>query len=157
MSIKRVKPSKASGYVQGYYKPVNPEKYVGPMPIIYRSSWERKFMIYCDSKVEVVSWSSEPVEIKYWYSVDNREHTYNPDFYMKTEVNGKFTEYLVEIKPESHLVKPTPPTKNTKKALENYKYIVEQYVKNRDKYVAAKAWAEDRKWKFIVLTEKSLK
>lgn len=76
---------------------------------------------------------------------------------MKVLANGKTTEYLVEIKPESHLTKPLPPTKHSKKALENYKYIAEQYVKNRDKYVAAKAWAQNRGWQFIVLTEKSLK
>ncbi len=157
MSIKKIKPSKDSGYIQGYFKPSNPEKYVGPAPIIYRSSWERKFMIYCDTRPEVVSWSSEPVEIKYWFSMDNKEHTYHPDFYMKVLANGKTTEYLVEIKPESHLTKPLPPTKHSKKALENYKYIAEQYVKNRDKYVAAKAWAQNRGWQFIVLTEKSLK
>jgi hypothetical protein len=35
--------------------------------------------------------------------------------------------------------------------------LVEQYVKNRDKYTYAKAWAVNRGWRFIVLTEKSLK
>ena len=49
MSIKNVKPNKNSGFIQGYFNPKNPEKYKGPSPIIYRSSWERKFMIMCDS------------------------------------------------------------------------------------------------------------
>ena len=37
MSIKNLKPSGNSGFVQGYYNPENPDKYIGPTPIIYRS------------------------------------------------------------------------------------------------------------------------
>lgn len=157
MSIKKVKPSSKSGFIQGYFNPVNPHKYVGPTPIIYRSSWERKFMIMCDTKEKVVMWSSEPVEIKYMSSIDHKEHTYYPDFYMKTKTEVGFEEFLVEIKPEAQITKPQPPKKNSRKALESYKYLAEQYVKNRDKYAYAKAWAADRGWRFIVLTEKSLK
>jgi len=157
MSIKNVKPTKNSGFVQGYFNPKNPDKYKGKTPIIYRSSWERKFMIMCDTKEEVVIWSSEPVEIKYWSSLDNKEHKYYPDFYMKVKKGEVFEEYLVEIKPEAQIRKPEPPKKNSKKALKSYKFLAEQYIKNRNKYVYAKQWAEERGWKFIVLTENSLK
>ena len=35
---------------KGKYNPRNPEKYKGnPHNIIYRSLWERKFMVYCDT------------------------------------------------------------------------------------------------------------
>lgn len=157
MSIKNVKPTKNSGFVQGYFNPKNPDKYKGKTPIIYRSSWERKFMIMCDTKEEVVIWSSEPVEIKYWSSLDNKEHKYYPDFYMKVKKGKVFEEYLVEIKPEAQIRKPEPPKKNSKKALKSYKFLAEQYIKNRNKYAYAKQWAEERGWKFIVLTENSLK
>lgn len=157
MSIKNLKPSGNSGFVQGYYTPINPDKYIGPVPIIYRSSWERKFMIMCDTKDNVVKWSSEPVEIKYISSVDKRQHKYYPDFYMKTKTDEGFEEFLVEIKPEAQIKKPSPPKKNSKKALNSYKFLAEQYVKNRDKYAYANAWCENRGWRFIVLTEKTLK
>ena len=157
MSIKNVRPNKKSGFIQGYFNPQNPSKYIGPTPIIYRSSWERKFMIMCDTKDKVVAWSSEPVQIKYISSVDQKEHTYHPDFYMKTKTDEGFEEFLVEIKPEAQIKKPEPPKKNSKKALESYKFLAEQFVKNRDKYAYAKAYAENRGWRFIVLTEKSLK
>ena len=78
MSIKNLKPSSNSGFVQGYYTPENPDKYIGPTPIIYRSSWERKFCIMCDTKDNVLKWSSEPVQIKYRSTMDKREHTYIP-------------------------------------------------------------------------------
>ena len=106
MSIKNLQPNKNSGFIQGYYNPKNPEKYIGPTPIIYRSSWERKFMIMCDNKDNVVKWSSEPVEIKYIWSFDKREHKYYPDFYMKTKTEDGFEEFLVEIKPEAQIKKP---------------------------------------------------
>ena len=157
MSIKNLKPSGNSGFVQGYYTPINPDKYIGPVPIVYRSSWERKFMIMCDTKDNVVKWSSEPVEIKYISSVDKRQHKYYPDFYMKTKTDEGFEEFLVEIKPEAQIKKPSPPKKNSKKALNSYKFLAEQYVKNRDKYAYANAWCENRGWRFIVLTEKTLK
>lgn len=156
MSIKNLKPSNNSGHIQGYFNPTNPDKYVGPTPIIYRSSWERKFMIMCDTRDHVIKWSSEPVVIKYWSSIDKKEHKYYPDFYMKTKTQEGEVEFLVEVKPESQITKPKPPTKNSKKALNSYKFLAEQYIKNRDKYAYAKQWAESRGWRFIVLTEKTL-
>ena len=157
MSIKNLKPSGNSGFVQGYYNPINPDKYIGPTPIIYRSSWERKFCIMCDTRQDVIKWSSEPVVINYIWSFDKKEHKYYPDFYMKTKNEKGEEEFLVEIKPEAQITKPKPPTKNSQKALKSYKFLAEQYIKNRDKYKYAKAWAENRGWRFIVLTEKSLK
>jgi len=158
MSIKNVRPTKKSGFNQGYYNPVNPEKYAGSTPIIYRSSWERKFMIWCDSNPLVLLWSSEPVEIEYLYRKDQKIHTYNPDFYIRVQQDdGKVKEFIVEIKPKQQLMKPEPPKKNSKKAVESYKFLAEQYVKNMDKYVAAKAYCKSREWGFIVLTEDSIK
>ena len=158
MSIKNVKPTKNSGFSQGYFNPTYPQKYLGKPPIIYRSSWERKFMIMCDNRDDVVAWSSEPVEIKYWSTLDSKARKYYPDFYMKIKKGEDiYEEFLVEIKPSEQIKKPKPPTKNSQKALKSYKFLAEQYVINRDKYTYAKKWAEERGWRFIVLTEKSLK
>ena len=157
MSIKNIKPTKNSGYNQGYYNPMNPDKYAGNPPIIYRSSWELKFMKMCDTRDDIVKWASEPVEIRYWSSLDNKEHSYFPDFYIKVKKEDGFEESLVEIKPESHLKKPSPPKKNSKQALKNYKFLAEQFIKNRDKYKYATEWAKERGFRFVVMTEKSLK
>ena len=158
MSIKNLKPRGNSGFVQGYYHPENPEKYIGPTPIIYRSSWERKFCIMCDTKDNVLKWSSDPVEIAYISRIDGKKRKYYPDFYMKTKnEEGIEEEFMVEIKPEAQIKKPRPPLKKSKKALESYKFLAEQYVKNTDKYKYAQAWCESRNMRFIVLTEKTLK
>jgi hypothetical protein len=157
MSIKNVKPTKNSGFSQGYYHPKFPQKYVGPLPIIYRSSWEKKFCIWCDMNDKVIRWSSEPVEIKYWSRQTNKAHKYYPDFYFKqVQQDGTYKEYLVEIKPKAQIQKPKLPKKNSKKALESYKFLAEAYVKNMDKYSAAKAYSESRNWNFIVLTEDTI-
>lgn len=158
MSIKNIKPTKNSGFNQGYFNPKNPEKYIGHPPIIYRSSWEYKFMIWCDINDKVLLWSSEPVEIKYWSRQGNKQRIYNPDFYFKIlKQDGSTEEFLAEIKPKSQIQKPQIPTKMSKKSIESYKFLAEQYVKNMDKYNAAKQYAEERNWKFIVLTEDTIK
>jgi hypothetical protein len=156
MSIKNVRPD--DKYRGGVYHPVNKDKYVGPTPIICRSSWERKYCQYCDLKDEVIKWSSEPFKIKYYNPLTKKEHTYYPDFYIKVITNsGAFKEYIVEIKPSTYLKKPIQPKRNTEKALSNYKYLYESYIKNFVKAKAGKIYAADRNMEYIILTEKSLK
>jgi hypothetical protein len=155
MDIKKLKPTAKSGYKQGYYKPHNPEKYVGRLPIIYRSSWERKFCHWCDHNEEVIGWSSEPFEISYYNILDKKYHKYYPDFYVKMKKGEIYEEYVVEIKPKAQLKKPEPPKRNTKKALENFKYGYESYIRNLCKTDALNKLAEQRKFKVMLLTEDS--
>ena len=82
---------------------------------------------------------------------------YYPDFYFKQkQQDNSNKEYLVEIKPKAQIQKPEPPKKNSKKAIKSYKFLAEQYVKNMDKYNAAKEYCEGRNWNFIVLTEDTI-
>lgn len=141
-------------FLQGVFSPKNPRKYRGnPTQIIYRSSWERKFMDYCDLKDSIVEWSSETTVVPYRYDVDNKVHRYFIDFRITvSEKNGKLQTYLVEIKPS----KKTKPPKQPKRRTKNYIYESLDYVKNQNKWTAARKYAEDRGWKFIVLTENDL-
>jgi trans-aconitate methyltransferase len=69
---------------KGVFKPKNPQKYNGdPTNIIYRSSWELKYMMYLDSHENVLSWSSEEVIVPYRSPIDNKVHRYFPDFVVK--------------------------------------------------------------------------
>lgn len=157
-NIKKNKPSKKSKWKQNYYKPLNESKYVGSFPIICRSSWETKFCMYCDNTVNILEWASEPVQIQYYNPQDKKYHTYYPDFYMKVQTgSGNKITYLVEVKPESSTKKPTPPKIKTEKAIANYKYAVDTYIRNYYKTAAAKRYAKERGWKFIIITEKFLK
>ena len=86
---------------KGKYSPSYPKKYKGdPTNIVYRSLWERKFMVYCDNNENILEWGSEEIVLPYRSPVDNRIHRYFPDFYIKyKDVGGRIKRSLIEIKP----------------------------------------------------------
>lgn len=138
----------------GKYRPINPQKYKGnPTNIIYRSLWERKFMIFCDSNPNILQWGSEECVIPYRSPLDGRVHRYFVDFYIKLQTkSGEIKKYLIEIKPKKQTIPPDPQKKQTK----IYKDKVLTYCKNRAKWEAAKEWCEDRRMEFLILTEDHL-
>lgn len=72
----RHKPTQNSDKVkfqQGYYIPVNLEKCLTKQNI-YRSSWERLFMQWCDLNPNITHWASEPIGIKYMNPVGNLKY-----------------------------------------------------------------------------------
>lgn len=140
---------------KGKYKVKNPAKYRGDIhDVVYRSSWELKFMNWCDTTPAVLEWGSEIAVIPYISPVDKRVHRYFVDFYMKVkDKNGLIEKYLVEIKPKKFTEEPVKPKRVTKQFLEE----VFTYGVNQAKWKAAREFCEDRKWKFVVLTEDELK
>ena len=93
---------------KGKFRPKNHKKYHGDFrEVIYRSSWELKFMQYCDTNKNIVRWSSEEIVIPYRSPVDNRIHRYFPDFYVKyKDIRGKMHEKVIEIKPAKQVKEP---------------------------------------------------
>ena len=78
---------------KGKYKPRNRSKYKGdPTKIIYRSLWERRFMVWCDENPNVIKWASEEVVIPYRSPLDRRIHKYYPDFWVKTKKHDGLIE-----------------------------------------------------------------
>lgn len=138
-------------YKQGLFTPAHPEKYKGRVnAIIYRSGWEKRCMMFFDQNPSVLEWSSEEIIISYICGTDNRKHNYYPDFLIKVlDKTGVVKTYLLEIKPESQC---KTPRKNSK----HYLNEALTYIKNQSKWKYAKAYAEARKWEFLVLTEKML-
>lgn len=133
----------------GRYTVKNKSKYKGDYTrVYYRSMWERHCMKHFDTSSNVVSWSSEEIVIPYLYEVDKRYHRYFMDFKV-TWKNGE--TWLIEVKPHKE-TKPPTGNKRTKK------YITEAYtyVKNMNKWEAANEYCKDRKWKFMIWTEKEL-
>ena len=139
---------------KGKYQPSYPKKYKGDHNnIVYRSLWERKFMVYCDKNENILEWGSEEVIVPYRSPIDNRYHRYFPDFYIKVrESTGKITKMIVEIKPYKQCIEPKVQKKKTK----GYIYEVMEYAKNQAKWSAAKEWCLDRGYEFKVLTENEL-
>ena len=140
---------------KGRYKVKNLSKYRGDAHnVIYRSSWELKLMNWCDTTPSVLEWGSEVVVIPYISPVDKRMHRYFVDFYMKIkDKNGNIEKYLIEVKPKKFTQEPVKPKRVTKQFLEE----VFTYGVNQAKWKAAQEFCEDRRWKFIVLTEDELK
>ena len=140
----------------GLYKPVNPKKYRGnPTRIIYRSMWEKKFMIFCDHTSTIVEWGSEEIIIPYRSPIDGRVHRYYPDFYIKILTkSGKYEKYVIEVKPKKQTQKPNEKPKRKTAA---WKREVLTWIKNRAKWDAAEDFCEDRQMKFKILTEDHLK
>ena len=139
---------------KGKYYPSYPRKYKGdPTNIIYRSLWERKFMVYCDKNQNILEWASEEIAIPYRSPIDNRVHRYFPDFYMKVkEFNGKIKRYVIEVKPAKQTKPPAKPKKQTK----GYIREAYEYAKNQAKWKMAREFCADRQWEFKVVTEKEL-
>lgn len=142
------------GIYKGRYRVRNPIKYQGNLnDIVYRSSWELKFMKWCDTTPSVLEWGSETVIIPYKSPVDMRMHRYFVDFYIKIlNKNGEKIKYLIEIKPEKFTKPPAIPKKKTKKFIEE----VFQYGVNQAKWKTANEFCENRGMKFLVLTENDL-
>ena len=139
---------------KGKFQPSYPKKYKGNTSnIIYRSLWERKFMMYCDLNENIIEWGSEEIALPYRSPLDNRVHRYFPDFYIKVkESNGSVKRYLIEIKPKKQTIEPKVQKRKTK----SYIYEVTEYAKNMAKWKAAEEFCKDRMWEFKVLTEDEL-
>ena len=126
---------------KGVFRPNNPKKYVGDSrKIIYRSSWERKFMSYCDRNPDIVPYVSP---------FDKKVHRYFPDFLVKTSSCKKV---MIEIKPAIQCKPPKPRSRKTKR------YLQEQltFIKNISKWRAAKEYCSDNGLEFKIMTEKEL-
>jgi hypothetical protein len=144
-----------SKYNQGKYRPRNPQKYGGDVSnIVYRSSYELKFMQYCDLTESVNSWKSEEFWIPYRSPLDGKTHRYFPDFFLKyKDKDGKTRNMVVEVKPAKDLKEPqTNPTRRTK----SWAYSVKMWAINQAKFEAAKEWCADHNYEFRIFTEKEL-
>lgn len=144
-----------SKYRQGKYRPHNPQKYGGdPSNIVYRSSYELKFMQYCDLTESVNSWKSEEFFIPYRSPIDNKYHRYFPDFFVKyKDKDGNNRTLVVEIKPAKDLKMPET---NPKRRTKSWAYSVKMWVVNQAKWESCREYCKDRGWEFKVFTEREL-
>lgn len=119
---------------KGRFTPINQHKYVGNVNhIIYRSSWERLFMVYCDKHPNILQWKSEEIWIKYEF--EGKVRTYYPDFEIKMiNADGNIVDKVIEIKPHYQ---------------RNWKI-------NRAKWKSARELCDVLGYEFVVLTEKEL-
>ena len=143
---------------KGKFKPKNRAKYKGDhTAITYRSLWELRFMRYLDTTPSVLKWSSEEIVIPYRSPIDGRRHRYFPDFWIKVKTSeGLVKESLIEVKPKAQCSPPkgAPPKDRRKRG--RFIREVKTWGINEAKWKAAKAYCDDRKWGWKILTEDDL-
>ena len=139
---------------KGRYTPKNPKKYKGDYHnIVYRSLWERKFMVYCDNSDNILEWGSEEIIIPYLSPWDGKLHRYFPDFYIKVrQASGNIKKFIIEVKPKKQTRPPEPVHRKTKRWLNE----VKTYSINEAKWESAKEWCEGNDMEFKILTEDEL-
>lgn len=140
-------------YHKSKYTPKNKEKYRGDFNnIIARSSWERRFFIWCDSTSSVLSWSSEETVINYICPTDGKPHRYFVDAKVTIkQTDGSVKTFLVEIKPFAQTLPPKP-RKNKKTTLME----TATWMKNTAKWEYAKKYCDKYGYEFMIITENEL-
>lgn len=146
MNIKQLKPSKSSRYKQGMVNPLSCKKLFPQLQhdkIIYRSSYEYKFIMWLENSNNVKYWGSECFSIPYFY-IDGTTHRYYPDYFVEM-MNGD--KYVIEIKPKNQ----------TQQPLNENCWAWKEYQKNLCKWRAAKEFCEKKGYQFKILTENTIK
>ena len=141
-------------YKQGVFKPLNPSKYHGSTPIIYRSGLELQYFRFFDKNPAILTWSSESIIVPYYNPLTGRTHRYFVDNSVTMrDKTGTIKKYLVEIKPHSKLVPPSPSNRRSPK---NTAMLQREYVQNKAKWLAASEWSRKHGYQFIIITEKHM-
>lgn len=142
------------GTYQGRFQPKNAEKYHGDINnIVYRSSWERAFMRYCDMNPSILKWNSEEVVVPYRDPVDGHMHRYFLDMWICYRAkDGSLKQKIIEIKPYAQTQEPEKKSRVTKRYLRE----VRTYLKNTAKWEHAQEWASRNNMEFQILTENEL-
>jgi hypothetical protein len=166
------KPNNAN-YNSGLYVPQNKNKVLKLNEkggLYYRSSWEKKIMIYLDMKEEIVMWGAEGLEIPYASQeydrdaqmVRTKHRRYYPDFYYKIKsADGSIKEVIAEVKPMKEVKdvemfnegKFHIPNNLNSKRLKNLEYQFKMAQKNSSKWKAMEEFSLKKGMKFIIITE----
>lgn len=145
MNIKQLKPVKNGRYKQGYINPRSCKKLFEQFSrdnIIYRSSYELKFIMWLENNNKVKRWGSECFYIPYLY-FDGTTHKYYPDYFVEM-VDG--SKMVIEIKPYNQ----------TQKPINENSWAAKEYTKNICKWKAAMDFCASKGYIFKVLTEKTI-
>lgn len=160
-------------YLQGHFTPKHPEKCVnmngslGSVTVpTYRSSWELKFMNFCDKFDSVLEWGSEVIKIPYISEEDKKQHQYITDFYFVCrDACDNINRYVIEVKPASQVVQlnenneiiyPPAPKNKSSKSIQNWQERCKTLRINNSKWDAARKWCANNNFIFKILTEEQI-
>jgi len=147
-------------FKQGIYVPKNPNKFLitktfdmKESAIKYRSSYEYKFLVFCDMNPDIIKVNSEGLIIPYFNPITNKIAKYYMDFVV---INKKGTKYIVEVKPYDQTIKPIPPKNSSSKSKKKYENNIITYIVNSAKWESAKRFADLNDCVFLKVTEYTL-
>jgi hypothetical protein len=163
-----------SNYKQGLYVPNNKDKVIklnSKGGLFYRSSWEKRIMIWLDNKPEITKWGAECIIIPYISremkddDLRNKERSYYPDFYYELKSSdGSIQKVVAEVKPHKDFemackfLSENIKIKDnlTVKGLKNLEYDFKMAQKNAAKWTTMIDWCQKKGFEFIIITEITL-
>lgn len=156
---------------KGRYNLLHPEKYMPNLPMpYYKSAWERKIFVVCDTNPRITFWAYEPkvFEIPYMSPKYGRVSIYHPDIYLEILPEGatKVNRWLIEVKPTSYAIQPKMPQppkagsdaaafERYNKRKTNYDQKVMDVIVNLAKWEAASEWCRLHGVNWFIATEKN--
>jgi hypothetical protein len=163
-------------YHQGNYIPKYRDKVIklnNEGGVYYRSSWEKKVMVWLDNSEKVCKWGAECITIPYRLThfdkgdISVKNHNYYPDFYYEIKIDEFTTKKVVaELKPmkEYNMVislqekdMKVPISSSTLKSLKSFEYDLKMAQKNTEKWRKMIDFCDKKGWSFIIITEEHLK
>ena len=154
------------------------------IPVIYRSSYELKFIEYLENAVKlgkVIKWGSEITAIPY-YDFKGKKHRYFPDFYVEILQNDLLNQpvnldssgnpnisenfdnknlknirkILIEIKPKNQTKAIAEQLSGKNLSLRSRKYLTNTYDINTRKWRAAYDLCQQKGIEFKIITENTI-
>lgn len=146
----------ARKYRQGKYKPKNPHKNINrEKEIRYLSGLELSIFQWLDGNKNIIKWGAEVIVVPYFDPVRDKKRRYIVDLYIEyVDKRGDTHKALCEVKPYAQ----TQPVKNVSGRKKQSTLLEEQatWITNNAKWDAAQKYAEDRGWRWMILTEKEI-
>lgn len=134
-------------FANGLYYPNNTAKYIGKVLPRYRSSWEKRVMIYLDENPNVIAWGSELIKIPYKNPLTGKIANYIPDLMVKYQDKaGNQRVECIEIKPLKETLLEFAKSKNDQIAL----------TVNHSKWQQAQRYCQEKGISFRILTERDI-
>lgn len=143
------------------------------IPVVYRSSYELKFIEYLEGAVQsgkVKRWGSEITAIPY-YDSKGKKHRYFPDFYVEIYENldkpdsldknqpdglNNIRKILLEIKPKNQTKHINEQIAGKNLSLKSRKYLTNTYDINVRKWRAAQELCSQKGIEFKIITENTI-
>jgi hypothetical protein len=162
-------------YHQGNYIPLNKDKVLklnNEGGVYFRSSLEKKIMVWLDNSKNIRLWCAEYLQVPYQltHNISGvptiKNHTYYPDFYYELVKDGDIIQkVVVEVKPQSEYNdailftegKFHIPDNATLHKLRNLEYRFKMAQKNAEKWKTMIKWCNMKGFEFIIVTEDTFK